>query len=73
MQERVTNQIASAIEKASGASGVLVYMEAIHTCMLSRGVRSEGCNTTTIVSKGCFSRDWERRRRMLETLRESSE
>ena len=69
MQERVTNQIASAIERATGASGVLVYVDAIHTCMLSRGVRSEGCNTTTVVSKGCFSRDLQLRRRVLADLR----
>ena len=69
MQERVTNQIASAIERATGASGVLVYVDAIHTCMLSRGVRSEGCNTTTVVSKGCFSRDLQLGRRVLADLR----
>ena len=68
MQERLTTQIASAVKRATSASGVLVVTDAVHLCMLSRGVRSEGCSTTTIVSKGSFRSDRERRETTIAAL-----
>ena len=68
MQERLTNQIACALEKLTNATGVMVYTNATHMCMLSRGVRCEGCNTTTVVTKGTLSSDRKLRKKILENL-----
>ncbi len=57
VQERMTSQIADAIEDALGPRGVLVVLEAEHLCMSMRGVRKPGTLTITSAVRGLFRHD----------------
>ncbi|MEA2447192.1 MAG: cyclohydrolase [Actinomycetota bacterium] len=57
VQERLTTQIADAIEKALSPRGVLVVIEAEHLCMTMRGVRKPGAETVTSAVRGLFRRN----------------
>ena len=57
VQERITTQIADAIEKALNPRGVLVVIEAEHLCMTMRGVRKPGAETVTSAVRGIFRRN----------------
>lgn len=52
VQERLTNQIADAIETHLGARGVGVVLRARHLCMESRGVCQQGHHTVTSALRG---------------------
>ena len=54
VQERLTTQIADAIERALEPRGVLVVLEAEHLCMSMRGVRKPGSQTVTSAVRGIF-------------------
>lgn len=54
VQERLTTQIADAIEKALQPRGVLVVLEAEHLCMTMRGVKKPGVQTVTSAIRGIF-------------------
>ncbi len=54
VQERLTTQIAHAIEKAIGAKGVGVVMECRHLCMMMRGVEKQNSVMTTSSVLGSF-------------------
>ena len=54
MQERLTSQIADAIEAALDPRGVIVVVEAEHMCMSMRGVRKPGHTTVTSAVRGVF-------------------
>jgi GTP cyclohydrolase I len=56
VQERLTSQIADALEKALEPRGVLVVIEAEHLCMTMRGVRKPGSQTVTSAVRGIFRR-----------------
>jgi GTP cyclohydrolase I len=58
VQERLTTQIANAIERVLLPKGVLVVIEAEHLCMSMRGVRKPGAVTVTSAVRGLF-RDCE--------------
>lgn len=57
VQERLTTQIADAIETALDPRGVLVVVEAEHLCMSMRGIRKPGANTVTSAVRGLFRTD----------------
>jgi GTP cyclohydrolase I len=57
VQERMTTQIAEAIEAALAPRGVLVVIEAEHLCMSMRGVRKPGAITVTSTVRGLFRTD----------------
>jgi len=57
VQERLTTQVADAIEKALDPRGVLVVVEAEHLCMSMRGVKKPGTVTVTSAVRGLFRRD----------------
>lgn len=57
VQERLTTQIADAIENALKPRGVLVVIEAEHLCMSMRGVRTPGSKTVTSSVRGLFRRN----------------
>ncbi|KAL7547194.1 hypothetical protein ACHAWF_010510 [Thalassiosira exigua] len=54
VQERLTRQIADAIENAVDPLGVAVVMESSHFCMVMRGVQKVGAKTVTSCVRGCF-------------------
>lgn len=54
VQERLTTQVADALERQLQPKGVLVVMEAEHLCMSMRGVRKPGATTVTSSVRGLF-------------------
>ncbi len=57
VQERLTTQIADAIETSLDPRGVLVVIEAEHMCMAMRGIRKTGASTVTSAVRGVFRSD----------------
>jgi len=57
VQERLTTQIADAIETTLDPRGVLVVIEAEHMCMAMRGIRKTGASTVTSAVRGVFRSD----------------
>lgn len=54
VQERLTVQIADALDRVLDPKGVLVVVEAEHLCMSMRGVRKPGTTTVTSAVRGLF-------------------
>jgi GTP cyclohydrolase IA len=54
VQERLTTQVADAIEYHLEPRGVIVVVEAEHLCMTMRGVRKPGAKTLTSAVRGDF-------------------
>ena len=59
IQEKMTSQIADALEESLDPKGVMVMIEAEHTCMTMRGIRKPGSKTVTTVTRGDFKNDFE--------------
>lgn len=57
VQERLTTQVADAIESTLQPRGVLVVIEAEHLCMAMRGIRKPGASTVTSAVRGVFRDD----------------
>jgi GTP cyclohydrolase IA len=57
VQERLTQQIAQTLYEELDPRGVMVVMEAEHTCMTLRGVRKPGAKTITSSVLGGFRKD----------------
>jgi GTP cyclohydrolase I len=54
VQERLTRQIADAIQEAINPQGVGVVIEARHLCMMMRGIEKQHSSTVTSAMVGCF-------------------
>jgi GTP cyclohydrolase I len=54
IQERLTRQIADAIQHAIEPQGVGVVIEARHLCMMMRGIEKQHSSTVTSAMVGCF-------------------
>lgn len=67
VQERLTAQVADAMMRELEPLGVLVVLEAEHTCMTMRGIRSAGSITMTSAVRGCF-KDLKTREEALRLL-----
>ena len=52
LQERLTEQIADALQQGLAPRGVLVVLDAVHACVTSRGARQTDSSTVTIASRG---------------------
>lgn len=57
VQERLTTQIADAVETTLTPRAVLVVIEAEHLCMAMRGIRKPGSSTVTSAVRGLFRDD----------------
>src|SRR5687767_1343220 len=57
LQERLTTDIANTLYKGLAPVGVMVVIEAEHTCMTLRGVRKSGATTVTSAVLGGFRND----------------
>lgn len=55
LQERLTEQIADTIEAGTQACGVLVVLDASHSCVTTRGARQTGSTTVTMAARGAFA------------------
>jgi GTP cyclohydrolase I len=69
VQERLTTEIAQALEEALEPRGVFVMIEAEHLCMTRRGVKKPGSVTVTSAVRGVFRTDARTRTEALELLR----
>jgi GTP cyclohydrolase I len=65
VQERLTEQIANAIQDVLQPSGVGVVIEAAHLCMMMRGVEKQNSRTITSAVKGAFLEDLRTREEFL--------
>ncbi|KAA1248882.1 GTP cyclohydrolase I FolE [Mycobacterium simiae] len=68
VQERLTSQIADALEKKLEPRGVIVVVEAEHLCMAMRGVRKPGAVTTTSAVRGLFKTNAASRAEALDLI-----
>ena len=57
VQERLTSQIANAVQQVLDPAGVIVVLEAEHLCMSIRGVAKPGATTVTSAIRGHFRDD----------------
>lgn len=57
VQERLTDQVADALEEQLSPKGVGVVIEAAHLCMAMRGVEKQNSTTVTSAVRGAFRDD----------------
>jgi GTP cyclohydrolase IA len=69
VQERLTQQIAEAIEDAIQPQGVGVVIEAQHLCMMMRGVEKQSSVTVTSSMRGVFKTQLQTRSEFLTLVR----
>jgi GTP cyclohydrolase I len=70
IQERLTNQIASAIQENIAPLGVGVVVEARHLCMVMRGVEKQHSQTVTSAMLGAFRENVQTREEFLSLIRD---
>ena len=68
LQERLNQQIADALVDRLDPRGVLVVLEATHTCMTMRGIKSAGSLTVTSAVRGWFKEDLKAREEALRLI-----
>lgn len=73
IQEKMTSEIAHAIQEVLQPRGVAVVIEAVHHCMTTRGVHKRGVTMTTSKMTGEFKKDAALRREVLSMLQLSNQ
>jgi len=71
VQERLTEQIAQALEDVLRPRGVAVVIEAQHLCMMMRGVEKQNSKTITSAVRGAFRTDHKTRDEFLRLAHQS--
>jgi len=69
VQERLTAQIADALQGLLQPRGVAVVVEASHMCMVMRGVQKPGSWTSTSAVRGVFADDAKTRQEFMSLIR----
>lgn len=69
LQERLTSEIAQAIDAVLAPKGVAVIVEASHGCMSTRGVNQHGVTMVTKCWLGEFREDESLRRELMDSIR----
>ena len=72
IQERLTTQIAEAIQNTIEPQGVGVVIESRHLCMMMRGVEKQHCSAVTSSMLGSFRNEEETRTEFLSLIRQRS-
>jgi GTP cyclohydrolase I len=70
IQERLTSQIAGAIQQKIAPLGVGVVIEARHLCMVMRGVEKQNSQTVTSAMLGAFRENMQTREEFLSLIRD---
>jgi GTP cyclohydrolase I len=68
IQERLTNEIADAIESKVECLGVAVRIQAKHSCMSLRGAKNHSASMTTTALRGIFLTGGDARQEWLASL-----
>ena len=68
VQERLTTQIADALDNALQPCGVFVVIEAEHLCMTMRGIKKPGAVTVTSTVRGLFRSDARTRQEAMDHI-----
>src|SRR5256712_12660074 len=69
VQERLTTQIAATLEEMLQPKGVAVVAEAIHLCMMMRGVAQQNSSAVTSSMRGEFEGDPKTRAEFMQLIR----
>ena len=69
VQERLTTQVAETLEEVLEPKGVAVVGEAIHLCMMMRGVEQQNSSAVTSSMRGVFKSDSKTRSEFMDLIR----
>src|SRR5438067_11182664 len=69
VQERLTTDVADAIDEAIHPQGVAVILEAQHLCMMMRGVEKQHSATVTSAMRGVFKSQLQTRNEFISLVR----
>ena len=69
VQERLTQEIADAIQEVLNPQAVAVIVEAEHTCMSGRGIKKHGAATVTSTMRGLFKENASARAELLQLIK----
>ncbi|MCJ7837304.1 GTP cyclohydrolase I FolE [Cuneatibacter sp. NSJ-177] len=69
IQEKMSVQIADALERNLKPQGVMVMVEAEHTCMTMRGIKKPGSKTVSTVARGAFRDNFELQKMFMDMVR----
>ncbi len=69
VQERLTSQVANALQRKLEPRGVIVVVEAEHLCMAMRGIRKPGARTTTSAVRGLLQTSASSRAEALDLIK----
>ena len=73
LQEELCNDIAREIEKATGATDLGVYIQAVHGCCENRGIMAHSSLTQTTVLKGAFKDDTSTKKEFFDNIKMQQE